>query len=193
MDIGPGTVKRCRSNKGLSPGHGSLAWKSCHMPWTDWMVQLDITSRSGAPGSPKNTEGWVGFCLPIQITQLILTYMRPELHDYRRPLENLSLVVCFHLVSLTGKSSVASSLALAKAKSCSGSEKQLWGIFTNLINFPMNISRSMAPLHGQMGTASFIDCFCQILNTFGYLTFLSASIDTDLLYFFPSCLPMQQT
>lgn len=55
---------------------------------------------------------------------------------------------------------------MMKANSSSGSEKCFCKTFSkNLIKFPVNISRTVVVLNGQMGFASFIDHTCQILNT----------------------------
>lgn len=54
--------------------------------------------------------------------------------------------------------------------------------FKNLIKFPVNISRTVVVLNGQMGFASFIDHTCQILNTL--VLWPSWMLQSILIYYF---------
>lgn len=57
-------------------------------------------------------------------------------------------------------------LLMMKTNISLGSEKCFCKtFFKNLIKFPVNSSRTVVVLNGQMGFASFIDHTCQILNT----------------------------
>lgn len=71
-------------------------------------MQLGIKSRSDAPGFLSMCRRLTNFPSPhLDDIRLILTYMMPELKEYRTPLEKSSVVVCFHLASLTDKGFVA--------------------------------------------------------------------------------------
>lgn len=168
--IGPETVKRCRCSE-MDIGHGLPAWKSSGLSWMHWSVQLDRNSRSRFH---KNVQKFLAKILSSNSDDIRLSHPCDAWtqQGQKMPWEEFTsslLQPCFISRTDFRKQSTWASLywlLIMKANSSLESEKCFCKTFLkNLIKFPVNSSRTVVGLNGQMGFASFIDHTCQILNT----------------------------